>query len=75
MTAELADPQFTALVRRNFSQVTPEWEMKMERILAEDGQMRFDAADQIAGFCRAGGLRLHGTTLSGTPRTRRRSKR
>lgn len=63
MTAELADPQFVGLVQRNFSQVTPEWEMKMERILAADGSLTFDAADQIAGFCRDNGLALHGTTL------------
>jgi endo-1,4-beta-xylanase len=63
MTGELRDPGFVGLVRRNFSQVTPEWEMKMERILADDGQLRFDAADQIADFCRANGLALHGTTL------------
>lgn len=62
-TSELGDPQFVELVRRNFTQVTPEWEMKMERILADDGSMRFDAADQIAEFCRSSGLRLHGTTL------------
>jgi endo-1,4-beta-xylanase len=37
--------------------------MKMERILADDGSLGFDAADQIADFCRANGLALHGTTL------------
>ena len=63
MTAELADPQFVELVRRNFSQVTPEWEMKMERILGADGSLSFDAADRIADFCRGSGMALHGTTL------------
>jgi endo-1,4-beta-xylanase len=63
MTAELDDPQFVDLVQRNFSQVTPEWEMKMERILAADGALTFDAADRIAGFCRDNRLALHGTTL------------
>jgi len=63
MTAELDDPQFTGLVQRNFSQVTPEWEMKMERILAADGSLALDAADRIAGFCRDSRLAMHGTTL------------
>lgn len=63
MTPSLADPEFVALAARHFSQVTPEWEMKMERILADDGTYRFDAADQIAGFCRIHGMRLHATTF------------
>ena len=63
MTGELQDTQLVDLVRGNFSQITAEWEMKMERILAEDGSLHFEAADQIAGFCRDNGLRLHGTTL------------
>jgi endo-1,4-beta-xylanase len=63
MTGELKDPQFVELLRRNFSQVTPEWEMKMERILRADGSLDFSAADQIADFCRGAGLKLHGTTL------------
>ena len=63
MTGELQEPQFVGLVRSNFSQITPEWEMKMERILGADGSLHFEAADQIAGFCRDNGLRLHGTTL------------
>jgi endo-1,4-beta-xylanase len=63
MTSELDDPAFVALALRHFSQVTPEWEMKMERILANDGTLRFDAADAIAAFCRRNRLRLHATTL------------
>lgn len=63
MTPELADPAFVALAARQFSQVTPEWELKMERVLAEDGTFRFEAADAIAGFCRTYSLALHATTL------------
>ena len=37
MTGELHDPAFAALLTRNFSQITPEWEMKMEYILQDDG--------------------------------------
>jgi endo-1,4-beta-xylanase len=62
-TERLADPQELALVARHFDQVTAEWQMKMEVILRADGGFDFAAADQIAGFARAGGLRLFGHTL------------
>lgn len=63
MTPELDDLGFVTLMLRHFNQVTPEWEMKMERILGPDGGYRFDAADRIAGFCRRNGLGLHATTF------------
>jgi endo-1,4-beta-xylanase len=63
MTGQLADPAFSALVARHFSQLTPEWEMKMEYILRDDGFFRFDAPDRLAAFARANGMRLFGTTL------------
>jgi endo-1,4-beta-xylanase len=62
-TGQLADPAFTTLLTRHFSQITPEWEMKMERICRDDGTFDFTAADAIAGFARGHGLRLFGTTL------------
>lgn len=62
-TPGLSDPDLVALILRNFSQITPEWEMKMERVLGDDGALNFDAADTLAAFCANNGLRLHGTTL------------
>jgi endo-1,4-beta-xylanase len=59
----LADPAYAALLTRQFSQLTPEWEMKMEYILQDDGGFRFDAPDAIAGFAAAHRMRLYGTTL------------
>ncbi len=59
----LADPTYAALLTRHFSQVTPEWEMKMEYILRPDGGFRFEAPDAIAAFARDHGLRLFGHTL------------
>lgn len=61
--AELNDPAFAELFLRHFSQLTPEWEMKMEYILQPDGSFRFDRPDAIAGFCRQHGVRLYATTL------------
>ena len=62
-TEQIASPGLPALFVRNFDQVTPEWEMKMERVLRPDGTFDFSAADAIAAFAQANGLRLHGHTL------------
>lgn len=60
---QLADPAFAALVAAQASQLTAEWEMKMEYIVADDGSFRFEAPDAIAAFARAHGQRLFGHTL------------
>jgi len=60
---QLDDPALAALVEREVTQVTPEWQMKMEYILQADGGLRFDAPDRIAAFAKARGLRLFGHTL------------
>ena len=63
MTGELDDPAYAALLTRHISQLTPEWEMKMEYILQDDGGFRFDRPDAIAAFAKAHGMRLYATTL------------
>lgn len=63
MTGQLGDPQFVDLLVRNFSQLTPEWEMKMEAILKADGDFDFARADALADFAANHSLRLHGHTL------------
>ena len=63
-SSQFNDPTWLNLVTTHFSQLTPEWEMKMEYILAEGlGQLRFDGPDAVAAFAREHGLRLHGHTL------------
>ncbi len=63
------DPAWVDLALRNVSQLTPEWEMKMEYILQDGlpekggGRLRFDAPDRIADFAQQHGMRLHGHTL------------
>ena len=61
--AHLAEPDYAALLTRNFSQITAEFEMKMEAILAADGSLDFARPDRIAAFARARALRLHGHAL------------
>jgi endo-1,4-beta-xylanase len=60
---QLDDPAYAALLAQQASQVTPEWQMKMEYIVGPDGAFRFDAPDRIAAFARAHGMRLFGHTL------------
>ncbi len=57
------DPVFAALAARHYSQLTPEWELKMEYVVQPDGSFLFDRADAIAAFCRAHGQKLWGHTL------------
>jgi endo-1,4-beta-xylanase len=61
--AQLDDPAFAALVAAQVSQLTPEWELKMEYVVQAGGGYRFDAPDRIASFCADHGLRLFGHTL------------
>jgi len=62
-TDHLRDPAYAALLTREFTQVTAEWEMKMEYILQDDGSLRFDAPDAIAAFAKANGMSLFAHTL------------
>ena len=59
----LAKADYADLLARQFSQVTPEWELKMEYVVQDDGSFRFEAPDRIAAFCRERGLRFFGHTL------------
>ncbi|HEY1750618.1 MAG TPA: endo-1,4-beta-xylanase [Caulobacteraceae bacterium] len=61
--AQLDDPSLAALVAAQVSQLTPEWELKMEYVLQPDGSYRFDAPDRIAEFAGDHGLRFFGHTL------------
>lgn len=61
--AQIGDPDWVRLAVANCSQVTPEWEMKMEYIVQDDGSFLFDRPDKIAAFARGNGMGLYGTTL------------
>jgi endo-1,4-beta-xylanase len=63
MTDQLSEMAYVDLLTRHFNQITPEWEMKMEAILGPDGGLDFAAADRLAEFARARGLKLHGHAL------------
>lgn len=59
----LQEPEYADLLAEQFSQLTAEWEMKMEYILREDGGFQFDRPDSIALFAKARGMALHGHSL------------
>jgi endo-1,4-beta-xylanase len=61
--AQLSDSAWTSLAATHFTQLTAEWEMKMEYVVQADGSFRFDRADAIAAFARERGMRLFGHTL------------
>ncbi len=63
MAAQCDDPEWSALATRHFSRLTPEWEMKMEYMLRDDGSLRFDRPDAIVDFATRHGLTVHGHTL------------
>lgn len=60
---QLEDRALSPLIATQVSQLTAEWEMKMEYIVQDDGSLRFDAPDQIAAFARTHGMRFFGHTL------------
>jgi len=60
---QLDDPAFAALIGAQVSQLTPEWELKMEYVVQPDGGLRFDAPDRIADFATDHGMRFFGHTL------------
>lgn len=64
MTGEFGDADFVSTLAANFSQLTPEWEMKMEAIVKPDGSLDFTRPDAVAAFAAEHGLRLHGHTLA-----------
>lgn len=63
MAGYFDDPVQADLIAAQCSQLTAEWEMKMEYIVQDDGGFRFDRPDRIAAFARERGMRLFGHTL------------
>ena len=62
--ANLDDTRWRELATTNVSQLTPEWEMKMEYILSGGlDRPRFDRTDRLADWARDHGMALHGHTL------------
>ncbi|GLX67601.1 endo-1,4-beta-xylanase [Paenibacillus glycanilyticus] len=52
-----------SLLAYQYNSITAENDMKFERIQPEEGLYTFEAADRIAGFAAANGMKLRGHTL------------
>ena len=63
MTWQLDQPDWVEQMLRHCSQLTPEWEQKMERTLGPGFTHDFSASDRVVAFARDNGLRVHGHTL------------
>jgi len=63
MTWQLDQADWIAQTLKHCSQLTPEWEQKMERTLGPGFNYDFDPSDRVVGFARDNGLRVHGHTV------------
>lgn len=63
MSGQLTDSIFVDQMLKHVDQVTPEWELKMERTLGADFAYDFSAADRVVDWAHGHGLRVHGHTL------------
>ncbi|MDO9588174.1 MAG: endo-1,4-beta-xylanase [Brevundimonas sp.] len=63
MTGQLADPVWVAAMLRHVDQITPEWELKPERILRPGFDYDFSASDRMVDWGHEQGLRVFGHTL------------
>jgi len=63
MTGQLDDPVWVAEMRKHVDQVTPEWELKPERILRPGFEYDFSASDRMVDWGHEQGLRVFGHCL------------
>ncbi|WP_296166637.1 endo-1,4-beta-xylanase [uncultured Brevundimonas sp.] len=63
MTWQLDQADWIAQTLKHCSQLTPEWEQKMERTLGPGFTYDFEPSDRVVGFARDNGLRVHGHTV------------
>jgi endo-1,4-beta-xylanase len=61
---KLSDGAYTTILNREFNQVTPENEMKIDATEPNRNQFSYGAADQIVNYARQRGMRVKGHTLA-----------
>ncbi len=61
---KLNDGAYTTILNREFNQVTPENEMKIDATEPNQNQFSYGAADQIVNYARQRGMRVKGHTLA-----------
>ncbi|WP_310376384.1 endo-1,4-beta-xylanase [Catenuloplanes atrovinosus] len=60
----LSDSAYTTILNREFNQVTPENEMKIDATEPQQNQFSYGAADRIVSHARANGMQVRGHTLA-----------
>lgn len=69
-TDKLDNPRNVEIMRRDFSSLTGEWQMKMNIMYPSQGTYNFGPADEIVDFAEANNINMHGHALiwhSSTP--------
>jgi len=61
---KLSDSAYTTILNREFNQVTPENEMKIDATEPQQGNCTFGPADQIVNYATSRGMRVKGHTLA-----------
>ncbi|WP_117211001.1 endo-1,4-beta-xylanase [Allorhizocola rhizosphaerae] len=61
---KLSDGAYTTILNREFNQVTPENEMKIDATEPNQNQFTYGPADQIVSYARSRGMRVKGHTLA-----------
>lgn len=62
-TSLMSENMYNHTVKEHFSQVTAEWEMKMEAIWSSSTGYQWTGADRIVDFAQSNGIDVHGHTL------------
>ncbi|MFC6016798.1 endo-1,4-beta-xylanase [Plantactinospora solaniradicis] len=60
----LSDSAYTTILNREFNQVTPENEMKIDATEPQQGQFSYGNADRIVSHARSRGMQVRGHTLA-----------
>jgi endo-1,4-beta-xylanase len=60
---QFGQPDLVRLLTRNFSQVTPEWQMKMDALQKADGSIDLKDCDNFVRLASNSGLQVHGHAL------------
>ncbi|MBE1490040.1 endo-1,4-beta-xylanase [Plantactinospora soyae] len=62
--SKLSDSAYTTILNREFNQVTPENEMKIDATEPQQGQFSYGNADRIVSHARSQGMQVRGHTLA-----------
>ncbi len=62
-TKYLDEPAYVSALTQNFSQITAEYEMKMDNIWSSDGTYNWTQSDELVDFAKTNSMDVHGHVL------------